>query len=87
MGIAKEIGLNIVFEAAGKMARLKRKTQQKRGSTLTSNSKIEVLKNKNTGEWEVTVNGGTYSFLDESDARQFANLQEMFIEEYGNDSD
>lgn len=63
--------------------------QLKRGSTLTTNStnSPEVLKNKKTGEWEVTVAGGTYSFIDETDARQFANLQEMFIQEYSNDDD
>ena len=52
----------------------------KRGLTLTSNS-TNVLKNKETGEWEVTVAGGVYSFLDEADARQFDELQARFTEE------
>ncbi|MDC0529223.1 hypothetical protein OAO19_03030 [Gammaproteobacteria bacterium] len=41
-----------------------------------------VLKNKDTGQWEVTVAGGVYSFLDECDALQFANLQQSLKGEY-----
>ena len=37
-------------------------------------------KNKDTGEWEVFVDTGTYSFTEEADARQFYNLQLSFVE-------
>lgn len=41
--------------------------------------------NKETKEWEVRVGDGLYSFKDESEAQQFANVQAVFIEgkDYG----
>ena len=43
--------------------------------------------NEETGEWEVTIDGGVYSFVEESEAAQFYNLQMTFLGEDQEDRD
>ena len=40
--------------------------------------KAELTYNKETREWEVKVDGGIYSFTEETQALQFLNLQATF---------
>lgn len=41
----------------------------------------EPTRDEDTGEWVVSIEGSLYSFLEESAAKQFYELQRSFIKE------